>query len=284
MKCLTALATRIPTRGIGLIGLCCCLALGTAGAKEASWPGSRDVVVVHQPERPRSEKQAILIIPGLDEPRQGRRAMSEHFSDQGYDLFIPDYVDADSFEGSVTNFKEFYRNQHLGEYEGVHVLSYILGSWVLNRFIDEVGPGNIRTIVYDRSPLQERAALVATENIPFLTRLARGRVVEQFSKLPYAPIAKGTMRIGILVEGKATRLVRHFKSEVMAKGVIEWTALDFRQDHDDLMFVPFDHVEMYSQFDLLGPEILHFIRNGRFTGDARRTWYGWDPFKKRKRD
>jgi len=32
MECVPALATRIPTRGIGLIGLCCCLALGTAGA------------------------------------------------------------------------------------------------------------------------------------------------------------------------------------------------------------------------------------------------------------
>jgi hypothetical protein len=259
------------------------LTIGNSVTVAASPPKNRDVVVIHQPDKPRSEKQAILLIPGLDETNKGRRTMADYFSKLEYDLFIPDYVDEDSFEGSVDNFTSFFEEQRLEEYESIHVVSYILGTWVLNRFINEKLPDNIQTIIYDRSPLQERAALVATEKIPLLARIAIGDVVEDFSKLPYTPIEKGDIRIGILVESKATALIRFFEKETMAKGNITWTNLDFKQSHDDMMYVPLNHDEMYFEFDLLGPEILHFIEHGSFSAEARRTWFDWDPFEKRKK-
>jgi hypothetical protein len=35
---------------------------------------------------------------------------------------------------------------------------------------------------------------------------------------------------------------------------------------------------MYLNFDQIGPELLHFYRNGRFSEEARRTPYEGDPF------
>lgn len=262
--------------------LFCSFFLCLSSVDAAPPPKNRDVVVIHQPEKPRSEKQAILLIPGLDETNKGRKAMEAYFSALEYDLFIPDYVDEDSFEGSVANFKHFFEQQNLSEYQSIHVVSYILGSWVLNRYISDAGPGNIKTIVYDRSPLQERAALIATENIPLLARIAIGDVVEDFSRLPYTPIDQGDIHIGILVESKATPLIRFFKKKTLEKGEIQWTDLDLRQSHDDRIFIPLNHEEMYFEFELLGPEILYFIKHSTFTSSAQRTWYNWDPFEKRK--
>ena len=41
---------------------------------------------------------------------------------------------------------------------------------------------------------------------------------------------------------------------------------------------------MYRRFDVIGEEIFHFLINGRFSEEARRVKYHWDPFKKLKKN
>ena len=37
---------------------------------------------------------------------------------------------------------------------------------------------------------------------------------------------------------------------------------------------------MYYRFDLIGPEIEYFLKNGAFTDEAKRQTYSWDMFEK----
>jgi hypothetical protein len=242
-----------------------------------------EIIDIPDKEKPRSEKEAILILPGLGDSPKGRNAQKSYFTNQGYDLFIPIYQDSSSFELTVNRFNEFYFREQLNEYKKVHVFSYILGSWVINRFIEDNGYLNIATIVYDRSPLQERAPKLAYDISPLIPKIIGGNMVVEFRNIPYRPIQKKDLKIGVLIESKATKMVRIFKKKVMNYGPIHWRNLDFSQEYDDAIFTRLDHDEFYYSFETIGPDIMTFIKTGKFTEDARREWFGWDPMIKYKK-
>ncbi len=239
-----------------------------------------EVIIIHNKNVPLHHKEALIILPGLEDSKKGRRNQKEYFEQTKYDLYIPLFLSKNSFDQTVENFAHFYESNNLASYKKVHVISYILGSWVLNTYINEYGHQNISTIIYDRSPLQERAPRVVRDRIPLLGRLAKGKILDQLSHLPYPSINKEEINIGIIVENKATRLIRHFKKQTLSYGPINWDNLDFKECHDDLFFVPLNHDQMYTSFDIIGEDILHFIQKGTFKEDSKRTAYKWDVFKK----
>ena len=197
-------------------------------------------------------------------------------------MFIPDFHDKKSYVGTVENFTQFYFNQKLAEYKKVHVFAYILGSWVINDFINEHGVFNIYSIVYDRSPLQERAPRVIQERIPRIGKMVAGELLKDVSELTYAPIDQPNVKIGIIVESKATPLIRKFKKTTLSYGPIDWHHLNFDQNYNDLIFSWLNHDEMYYRFDIIGKDILNFIKSAQFTKTGRREAYDWDPFEKYK--
>ena len=240
----------------------------------------KDVIVIHKPSVSLSEKEAILILPGLGDSKKGREKQLEFFGQLEYDLYIPNFIDRKSVDASLKKFKTFYHTHNLNQYKKIHVFSYILGTWVINKFILENGVLNISSIVYDRSPLQERAPIVLVENIPFIARLVKGKIVEDISKIDYPKIPKSAIKIGLLVESKATKLITRFKKETIQKGDVHWNNYDFNQERDDLIFTPLNHDQMYLHFEVIGQDILSFFKNGHFLLSSQRDWYGWDPFLK----
>lgn len=269
--------------------ICVCFAIIVLGykdsklvAQENSSKNKKEVIIIHNQEIPRSKKEALIILPGLGDSKKGRKNQKEFFGNVGYDLFIPDYIDKDSFEGTVNKFTQFFKIQKLHEYEKVHIFSYILGSWIINIFIVNEGTQNIATIVYDRSPLQERAPRVIVERIPRLGRMISGDVLEDFSKINYPPIINDEMHIGIIIESKATKLIRKFRKTTMSYGPIDWKNLDMLQPYDELIFTRLNHDEMYYTFDEIGDDILEFIRHSKFRKESKYTPFEWDPFEKFK--
>jgi len=238
----------------------------------------KDVIIIHHPEISFSEKEAIIILPGLGDSKKGRKHQADFFGNLEYDVYIPNYIDYNSVQGSLNNFTEFFEDNHLASYDKVHVFSYILGSWVINKFVNRNGIQNITSIIYDRSPIQEQAPLILVENIPLIARLVKGRIVEDLSKIPYPPISDSTVKIGIIIEGSATKLMRKFKKK--ARKIEHWNTYDFQQQADDKFFTELNHDEMYIHFEIIGNDILSFIRTGAFTTNAQREWFNWDPFKK----
>lgn len=252
---------------------CCFVFLATFTALPA-----KDVVVISNPAIPRSEKEAILILPGFGSKLHGSKHQKKYFRDKGYDLFIPKYISRKSIEASVKNVDEFIAKHHLGEYRKVHIFSYIVGSWTVNSWIKDHPKNNIATIVYDRSPLQERAPYALITDSPKIAKLLAGQIMFEFSRTPYAGIPKGKIRTAILVESKATKLIRRHKKTTLSMGEVRWDMAQFGQEHDDFLYTWLDHDDMYERFDVVGPEIFNFIKNGRFSEQARRTPYDSDPF------
>lgn len=244
--------------------------------------GKNDVTVIHNPETAKKEKEAMLILNGFGDSKKGRRHQKNYFDTVGYDLYIPDYLSKESFNATYENFSSFYDHSGIGEYKRVHVLAYILGAWILNTYINNNGRKNITTIVYDRSPLQERAPKVVSAKIPRLGKMVAGQVLQDLTTIEYPPIDTTGIMVGVLVESKATNLIRLFRKKTMSYGSIDWHNLDFNQPHSDMIYTRLNHDQMYITFEEVGPDIMSFIRSGRFLSNSRRVAFDWDPFKKYK--
>ncbi|MBW2533496.1 MAG: hypothetical protein JRI55_18545 [Deltaproteobacteria bacterium] len=157
-------------------------------------------------------------------------------------------------------------------------MAFVLGGWALNHYLAEHELPNLTRVVYVRSPIEERMPRVITDDIPRMTRLARGRTPWDLRDTPYLPVETRGRAVGILVESRAIDYMRWRKEEVLALGELRWDPASFDQPHDDLLYLWLDHEQMYTEFDQIGPELLSFFESGRFTEEARRTPFDGDPF------
>jgi hypothetical protein len=268
---------RSTTRVFFVITLC--LFLGSAATDTTR---KKEYVIIESADIPRSEKEALLIVPGFGARAEGVGDIAGYFGHKGYDVFIPSYISRDSLNECVTNLDQFIKDNKLGEYKKVHVFSYIIGSWTINRWIRKNPENNIATIVYDRSALQERAPYAITKDIPFFVRLLEGRIVAEFATIPYEPIVNDSTNIGLILESRATRLMRKHRKTAMELGPLDWSAAGRNQDCDDYLYTLNNHDEMYHDFEYVGKEIFAFIRTGRFTAEAKRVMPATDPFTKKR--
>ena len=70
-----------------------------------------------------------------------------------------------------------FRENHLDRYRRVHVFAFIAGGWTFNPFGEAGTLPNLSTIVYDRSPYQERApGLRSKSSVPDLGEVRLRRV------------------------------------------------------------------------------------------------------------
>lgn len=226
-----------------------------------------------------SEREAILILPGFGSKVHGTKEVAEYFFNKQYDVFIPDYLSRNSIASCVENINEFYIKRNLKEYKKIHVFSYIVGSWTLNQWLQKYPEVKIHSIVYDRSPLQERAPYALVKDIPFLIRIISGKIMREFSETPYSPIEKGEIKIGILIESEATKLVYKHKKSVFSLGEVDWEADSLNQKFDDVQYIWMNHDELYQNLNDFANEIIYFFREGEFSDSVRRTKYSEDPFK-----
>ena len=232
-----------------------------------------------------SEKEALVILNGFGDSKKNRRIQKEFFQEKGYDLFIPEYVEKKSLDLTISTFSSFYNRYKLDEYKQVKFLCYIIGGYVLNQHIEKNGKGKITTIIYDRSPTQERAPKVAAKKLKLITKIYYGKVLFDFSEIKINPlINKDSLIIGVIVENKATKLMRFFKRTSNSYGNYNYNAKEIERNLDDFIHTYLDHDLMYRRFDVIGQEILHFLEKGRFSENAKREKYKWDPFKKLKKN
>ena len=230
-----------------------------------------------------SEKKALVVLNGFGASKKRIQIQKEFFQNIGYDLFIPKYVNKNSLDLTIKSFSSFYYENSLDQYHEVKFLCYIIGGYVLNQHIEKNGKGNITSIIYDRSPTQERAPKVATEKFPFISKILYGKILAEFSNESITSLSNSSgLKIGVIIENKATRLMRFFKKESDNYGKYNYNAIEIEKNLDDCIHTYLDHDLMYERFDVIGAEILCFLTKGKFSKNARREKYNWDPFKKIK--
>ena len=240
----------------------------------------KDRIYIANPTVLLSEKDAILILPGFGSKIQGTQKIADYFFNKNYDVFIPDYISRKSIAGCVKNLDVFITKHSLKKYRKIYVFSYIVGSWTLNNWIINNPENNISAVVYDRSPLQERAPYALVKDIPILVKMISGKVMKEFSKTPYPSVSNQKMNVAIIIESKATNLLSQHKKSAMSLGPISWDAEKLNQNYHDKFYTWLNHDDMYTRFDITGSEILYFFSNSKFTDSAKREPYLEDPFIK----
>ena len=255
--------------------------------KPAAWclavvlAGCAGQVVPRSPEP--ASREALLVLPGFgySNGAEGRfRALGTSLAAEGIDLYVPDYVERSGIADSRRELLEFYRKRGLDQYRRVHVFAFIAGAWTLNPAVRDEQFRNLATIVYDRSPLQERAPRIADEKLHFLTWVRYGNVVFDVARTPYVPVDPSGVRIGLMVETRPTSLIRKYAKEARSYGPFRFECDAFGQRHDDCIYLDMNHDDLYKRFAELTPQLLSFMRTGRFTAEASRVPPATDPLSR----
>lgn len=242
---------------------------------------ARDIVLLDKSNTASiTEKEAILILPGFGTIMHNSKSFKANFKNQGYDVYIPDYISRKSIAKCAENVAAFYSKYELHNYKKVHVLSYIIGSWTLNTLlVQKNAPSNISTILYDRSPMQEMAPIVLVNENAFLSRILFGKLIRELSQTPYPTLTKKDKNIGIIVECKATKLMYKKRKSLPNYIPINWSSAGFSQAYDDITRLYVDHDDMYTHLEWIASSVFYFIKNQKFTPESERENCSQDPFE-----
>jgi hypothetical protein len=224
------------------------------------------------PSQPAAD--ALLVLPGFGYSRAGERvfrSLAPAMAAEGIDLYLPTFVSRSGLEESRDRLQRFIRENGLQRYERIHVFAFIAGGWTFNPLVDANALPNLSTVVYDRSPYQERAPRLALDKLRFLTWLKYGSVVFDVARTPYAPVTAPGVRVGLVIETMPTSFIRRFATSARRLGPYHFECDAFTQRHDDCSYVAMNHDELYARFAEVWPEVRSFIRTGRFTPAANRT-------------
>ena len=230
-----------------------------------------------QPTPPRTE--AFVVLRGFGYGGDGERALralEPAINAQGMDLHVPDYISRSGLDGSRNKLQRYMRDR-LARYQRLHVFAFIAGGWTLNPLVAAGGVPRLTTVIYDRSPLQERAPRIADEKLHFLTWVRYGSPVFDLARAPYPPLTASGVKVGLVVETSPTEFIRDHEQTARSYGPFRFECDAFAQRHDDCMYVTLNHDELYVRFADVWPEVLAFIRNGRFSTAANRAPPQGDP-------
>jgi hypothetical protein len=227
--------------------------------------------------------QALLILPGFGSKIFGTRALKQFFRQSDMPVYIPRYISRKSIRLSMKSLERYYQKQGLGEYKQLHVLSYIIGSWTLNQWIADHGKRNIKTIIYDRSPLQERAPLILLKDMALVNALVFGKITRDFVNTPYPVLNDSTIIKGVFIETYATNVVRKHKETAMEQGPLSWDVMNLKQPVNDFTYLPLNHDQMYTKPQVFGNEVFYFIEHGHFSEAFKRNTPVQNPFIKLKK-
>jgi hypothetical protein len=247
---------------LAIIAVSACLA-GCAG------PVVRPSVAPSAPKR-----DALLVLPGFGYGRtedKAFRSVAVRAAGEGIDLYVAPFVTRSGLGTSRAKLERFIREQRLDRYERLHVFAFIAGAWTLNPLVDRHEPANLATVIYDRSPFQERAPKIAAAKLPLLAWVRYGSTLFDVARTPYPPLTAPGVKIAIVVESMPTAFIRKHDEAARQYGPFAFACDSFRQRHDDCLYLPMNHDDLYARFAEVWPEVLAFIRTGRFSDTANRV-------------
>lgn len=220
-------------------------------------------------------REALLVLPGFGYSAGGERAikaLAPVMRAEGLDLYVPRFIRRSGLDDSREHLRRFVREQRLDRYQRVHVFAFLAGGWTFNALVeDETLLPNIASIVYDRSPYQERAPRIAADKLRVLSWLRYGPVLFDFAKAPYRPLPRTDIKVGLIVETVPTGFVKRFGKTARSYGPFAFECQTFKQPYDDCIFVAVNHNQLYPRFGEIWPELHAFIRDGRFSAAADRN-------------
>jgi hypothetical protein len=235
-----------------------------------------------QKDQPDPHKEAILILTGFGSKYHSLQILKNYFETAAYDVYVPRYISRKSIDKTIQNLDEFWIKGKLDQYENIHVFAYIVGAWTLNEWVAQNGPKNIKSIVYDRSALQERAPYILISKYKIPNYFVFGPIMYDLQQTPYVPLNDSSIQKGLLLECYATGIVRKNQETAAQLGPYCFEPDCFAQQYQDAKYVPLNHDQMYTHPEIFGPALLHFFDSGNFGDYLQEFGPVADPFIKRK--
>jgi len=214
-----------------------------------------------------ANRDALLVLPGFGYGRgdgDAFRALAKSAPASGIDVYVPAYVTRGGLEDTRRTLRAFIRHERLDRYERVHVVAFIAGAWTVNPLVDSGELPNLATIVYDRSPFQERAPIIAVRDMPVAAWLRYGHTIFDLARTPYPPLARTDVKVGLVVETVATGFVRKHARPADTPGADAFACDRFGDRFDDCLHVAMSHDDLYTRFAEVWPAIAAFVRSGHF--------------------
>ena len=221
-----------------------------------------------------SRTEALIVLPGFGYGRDGKRAfkaIEPAINAAGMDLHIPDYLSRSGLDESREKLQRFLADPTLAQYQRLHVFAFIAGSWTLNPLVESGGVPKLATVISDRSPYQERAPRIADEKLHLLAWVRFGSLIFDVARTPYPPLTAPNVKVGLLVETMPTVFIRDRAETARSYGPFRFECDALAQRHDDCAYVELNHDELYVRFANVWPDVLSFIRTGRFSNAANRN-------------
>jgi hypothetical protein len=226
------------------------------------------------------QKEAILILTGFGSKYHSLQNLKKYFDTTAYDVYVPNYISRKSLEQTVFNLDSYWKKKGLANYEKVHVFAYIIGSWSINAWLQTAAHPNIKSIVYDRSTLQERAPYILISNYKIPNYFVFGPIMHKLHQTPYLPLNDSSIQKGLLLECYATGIVRKNQATAAQLGPYCFEPDCFGQLFQDAKFVPLNHDQMYTHPEVYGTALLHFFKYGNFGSTLNAYSPVADPFIK----
>jgi hypothetical protein len=219
-------------------------------------------------------RDALIVLPGFGYGRGNAAAFREVArlaAGSGIDVYVPDYMTRRGLAGNRDRLRAFVHDQHLDRYARLHVFAFIAGAWTANPMIDAGTLPNLATIVYDRSPFQERAPRIAVRDLRLPAWLRYGSTIFDVARTPYPPLHRNGVAVALLVETMPTPFIVHHAQAADVPPAAAFTCGRFEQRYDDCAYVAMSHDDLYLRFTEVWPDVAAFIRTGRFRDAAVRT-------------
>lgn len=232
------------------------------------------------------KREALLVLPGFGYGRsEGNafRALAPAMARDGVDLYVADYITRSGLADGREKLARFIRDNRLDRYERLHVFAFLAGGWTLNPLVERDGLPNLASVIYDRSPLQERAPKIAVTKLRTLAWLRYGSTVFDVARTPFPLFNAPDVKVALMVETKPTSFIKRHADAARQDGPFAFACAAFGQRYDDCAYLPFSHDEVYEHFAAVWPEVRTFIKTGRFSDAADRIPPTGDPLPRGKK-
>ena len=219
-------------------------------------------------------RDALLVLPGFGYGRtedKAFRSVAVEAAGEGIDLYVAPFVTRSGLDTSGAKLERFIREHRLDRYGRLHVFAFIAGAWTFNPLVERHELANLATVIYDRSPFQERAPRIAAAKLPLLAWARYGSTLFDVAKTPYPPLTAPGVKVAIMVESRPTAFIRKHHDAARQYGPFAFGCDSFGQRHDDCLYLPMNHDDLYARFAEVWPEVLAFIRTRRFSDAASRV-------------
>ena len=236
------------------------------------------------PSKPKGD--ALLVLTGFGYGSSAEKAihsLAASTAREGVDLYVPPYVTRTGLATSRAKLERYIRENRLDRYERLHVFAFLAGAWTFNPLVERHHLPNLVSVIYDRSPFQERAPRIAVDKLPLLAWVRYGSTVFDVAREPYPALTSPDVKVALMVESTPTSFIKRHDEAARQLGPFAFACGSLGQRYDDCLYLPMNHNELYARFTEVWPELLTFIRTGGFSGAANRTTPVDDPLARRGR-